>query len=104
MEDDVAGVINGDLKVKIHIELGVHEGVISIIKILGGVHFTVSSHDDLVAVGVDVSLAQGHRLCEDVVARSEQVYKENLVISDQAKHSLIVVACALRAVCDDDSL
>ena len=62
----------------------------------------MESHDDFMSVDVDVPLHQGHRLSEDVKARSDQVNVEHLVVSDDAEHSLVVVCGSLRVELDDD--
>ena len=64
----------------------------------------MSTHDHLMSVCVDMTLAQGHRLRQDIVARANQVDEEDLVVLDEAEDALVVVACALWAESDDDAL
>ena len=64
----------------------------------------MGTHDDFVSVGVDMALAKRHRLRKNVIARAEQVDKEDFVVLYQTEDAFVVVACALRAKCDDDAL
>jgi hypothetical protein len=49
-----------------------------------------------VAEDIDVSLHQGHRLGEDVVAGADQVYVEHRVVAHDAEYALVVVRRRLR--------
>ena len=49
-------------------------------------------------------LAERDRLGENIVARTEEVNIENLVVLDETEDSLIVVTSALGAEGDDDAL
>ena len=105
MENDLAGVIDRDLQVKVNIEGAVHQGVFDFQVSLGCREcLSVGSHDDLVPVGINVALAERHWLREDVVTGAHQIDEEDLVVLDEAEDSLVEVASALGTERDDDSL
>ena len=64
----------------------------------------MGAHDDLVAVSIDMALAQRNRLSKHIVASTEKIDEEDFVVPDEAENSLIVVASALRAESNDDPL
>ena len=64
----------------------------------------MGTHDDLVPVGINMALAERNWLRENIVTRAEQVDKENFMVLDQTKDALVVVARALRAERNDNSL
>lgn len=64
----------------------------------------VGAHDNLVSIGVDVALAKGKGLRQNVVTGSHQVNKEHFMVLNETEDSLIVVACALGAESNNDPL
>ena len=89
---------------EVDIELRIHEGILDSIDVLGNVGLSVGSHDNFMAVSIDMTLAERDWLCQYIIACTHQVNIENFVVFDQAKDSLIEVASALRAESYDDSL
>jgi hypothetical protein len=63
----------------------------------------VNAHNDLVAVDIDMSLHEGHRLSEHIEACTHEVDAQDLVVANNAENALIVVARALREELDDDA-
>ena len=106
MQDDLVGVVDRNLQMQVHIEGRLHQRVIHPIKILHllELRLAMSSHDHLMPVSVNVPLAEGDRLGQDVVTRADQVYEEHLVVPHKAENALVVVASALGAECDDYAL
>ena len=80
------------------IDLKIHGGEIG-----GGFHliakFThlvlsesiMDTHDDLVPIDVNVSLHQWHWLCKHIVAGTNKVNIEHVVVPDNAEYSFVVV-------------
>lgn len=64
----------------------------------------MSSHDNFVSVGINMALAQRNRLRKHIIARTNKVNKEHLVVPHQTEDSLVVVSSALWAECYDDAL
>jgi hypothetical protein len=56
----------------------------------------MNPHDYLVSVDINMSLHEGNGLCEDIVACSNQVNIEHLMVSHNAEYSFVVVHCLLR--------
>ena len=56
------------------------------------------------SIGVDVALTQRDRLGQDIITRANKVDKQHLMVLDQTKDALVVVARALRAERNDNSL
>ena len=105
VNDDLVRIIDRDLKVEVHVEATVHEGVLSSINVLGhDLDLSVSTHNHLVAVSVNVPLAERHRLRQHIVACTKEINVKNFVVLDEAEDALIVVASALGAESDDNTL
>ncbi len=64
----------------------------------------MSAHDDFVSVSVNVALAERNRFGQHVIAGTQKVNVEYLVVFNEAENALIVVAGSLRAECNNDSL
>ena len=62
------------------------------------------THNDLVSIGVNVTLAQRQWLRQNIVACAHQINKEHFMVFDEAENSLIVVARALWAERNNDPL
>ena len=56
----------------------------------------MDTHDDLMSKNINMSLHQWHWLGEDVVASTNKVNVEHVVVPHNAEDSLIVVLCCLR--------
>jgi len=104
VQDNLVRIIHGDLEVEIDIHLGVHQGVFHAVDVLGHIGLSVSTHDDFVSISVDMTLAQRDGLSKHIIACSEQVNVEDLVVLDETEDALIVVTTALRGVGDNDAL
>jgi len=72
--------------------------------VFGHKRFSVGPHDDFVPVIVDVALAKGHRLSQDVEAGTNQVNVEHLMVLNQAEDTFVVVTSALGTKGDDNAL
>ena len=64
----------------------------------------MSTHDHLMSISVHMALAKRHWLRQNIVAGTNQVDEEHLVVLDEAKDPLVKVTCALWAEGDDDAL
>lgn len=90
---------------QVNVHTRVHERILHPIDIFGGnLGLSVRAHYHFMSIRVNMALAKGDRLGEDIVARSKQIYKEDAVVFDQAEDALVIVASALRAKCDDNPL
>ena len=56
----------------------------------------MDAHDNLMAIDVDVTLHEGHRLGQHVVACTDEVHAEHLVVADDAEDALVVALSLLR--------
>lgn len=106
MQNDLIWIIDRDFQVKVDIEARVHKRVFC-----SGVHIlvrwlnlAVRSHDDFMAIGVNMVLAQGNRFGEHIEACTEKVDVKHFVVLDKAEDALVVVSCALRAESDNNPL
>ena len=63
----------------------------------------MDTHDYLVSVDINVSLHKWNRLCQNVIACTNQVNIEHRVVPYSAEYPLIVVCSGLRSECNDDS-
>ena len=55
----------------------------------------VDTHDDFMPININVSLHQWHGLGQHIVAGTDEVNVEHIVVSHDAEHSLVVVLCCL---------
>ena len=105
MKNDLVGVIDGDLQVKVYVQCRVHHRVFTRFDhVLGNLRLPVSTHDHLVSICVDMALAERYWLGKNVIACANQVNKEHFVILDKTEDTFIVIACVYRAESYDDSL
>ena len=55
----------------------------------------MDTHDDFMSININVSLHEWHRLGQHIVASTDQVNVEHIVVSNNADLSLVVVLCTL---------
>ena len=103
MKNNLTRVIDRNLEVEVVVGTSTHDGVLLIVVLLYYIGLFVLAHNHFVSVRVNMSLTQGDWLGQDVVACSDKVNIEHLMIPDHAEHSLVVVACSLWCECNDDS-
>ena len=63
----------------------------------------MDAHDNLMTIDVDMTLHEGHRLGQHVVACTDEVHAEHLVVADDAEDALVVALRLLRVELDDDT-
>lgn len=99
MKSDLAGVINRNLVLVIHVV----KGRLAVVSRLFARLFVERAHGDLMSVDVDVLLQKRHRLGQNIETGSNQINKEHFVILDDAEHALVVVASAFGSEVNNDA-
>ena len=55
----------------------------------------VDAHDNFMSIDINMSLHEWHRLGQHIVASTNKVNVEHVVVSHNAEHSLVVIFCCL---------
>lgn len=63
----------------------------------------MDAHDDLMAIDVDMTLHERHRLGQHIVACTDEVHAKHLVVADNAEDALVVALSLLRIELNDYS-
>lgn len=110
VQNNLCWVIDWNFLVNLEIHcfnLSLEEGVIwwklDGITMLVSSQLVVNAHNDLVPIDIYMPLHEGHWLGQDIIACSNQVDVEDLMISYNTENSLVVVGSCLRIKFYDDT-